>query len=81
MDRDSRAIEENAGFFPLDVLDEILDVIESVSQGFLTYSFGFLPTFKRICYPRLLTFLTRTTLPMRKFAERSKQPFENMMNF
>ena len=26
-------------FFPLDVLDEIWDLIESVSQGFLTYSF------------------------------------------
>ena len=26
-------------FFPLDVLDEILDLIESVSEGFLTYSF------------------------------------------
>ena len=26
-------------FFPLDVLDEIWDVIESVSEGFLTYSF------------------------------------------
>ena len=26
-------------FFPLDVLDEIWDVIESVSGGFLTYSF------------------------------------------
>ena len=25
-------------FFPLDVLDEILDLIESVSEGFLTYS-------------------------------------------
>ena len=25
-------------FFPLDVLDEIWDLIESVSQGFLTYS-------------------------------------------
>ena len=25
--------------FPLDVLGEILDVIESVSEGFLTYSF------------------------------------------
>ena len=24
--------------FPLDVLDEIWDVIESVSEGFLTYS-------------------------------------------
>ena len=33
-------------FFPLDVLDEIWDLIESVSEGFLTYSwlvgcFGF----------------------------------------
>ena len=26
-------------FFPLDVLDEIWGVIESVSEGFLTYSF------------------------------------------
>ena len=25
-------------FFPLDVLDEILDLIESVCEGFLTYS-------------------------------------------
>ena len=28
-------------FFPLDVLDEIWDLIESVSEGFLTYSFYF----------------------------------------
>ena len=27
-------------FFPLDVLDEIWDLIESVSEGFLTYSFN-----------------------------------------
>ena len=26
-------------FFPLDVLDEIWDLIESVSEGFLTYFF------------------------------------------
>ena len=26
-------------FFPLDVLDEIWDLIESISEGFLTYSF------------------------------------------
>ena len=26
-------------FFPLDVLDEIWDFIESVSEGFLTFSF------------------------------------------
>ena len=31
-------------FFPLDVLDEIWDVIESVSERFLTYSFRF-----RVC--------------------------------
>ena len=28
-------------FFPLDVLDEIWDLIESVSEGFLTYSLSF----------------------------------------
>ena len=27
-------------FFPLDVLDEIWDLIEPVSEGFLTYSFS-----------------------------------------
>ena len=27
-------------FFPLDVLDEIWDLIESVSGGFLTYSYN-----------------------------------------
>ena len=27
-------------FFPLDVFDEIWDLIESVSEGFLTYSFS-----------------------------------------
>ena len=27
-------------FFPLDVLDGIWDLIESVSEGFLTYSFN-----------------------------------------
>ena len=32
-------------FFPLDVLDEIWDLIESVSEGFLTYSF-ISPNFK-----------------------------------
>ena len=29
-------------FFPLDVLDEIWDLIESVSEGFLTYSLIYL---------------------------------------
>ena len=28
-------------FFPLDVLDEIWDLIESVSEGFLTYSYTY----------------------------------------
>ena len=27
-------------FFPLDVLDEIWDIIESVSEGFLTYFYS-----------------------------------------
>ena len=37
-------------FFPLDVLDEIWDLIVSVSEGFLTYSYSFMfirpPIFK-----------------------------------
>ena len=28
-------------FFPLDVLDEIWDLIESLSEGFLTYSYNY----------------------------------------
>ena len=31
-------------FFPLDVLDGIWDLIESVSEGFLTYSFNYIFT-------------------------------------
>ena len=34
-------------FFPLDVLDEIWDLIESVSEGFLTYSY--LEVFYKVC--------------------------------
>ena len=29
-------------FFPLDILDEIWDLIETVSEGFLTYSYNLL---------------------------------------
>ena len=39
-------------FFPLDVLDGIWDVIESVSEGFLTYSCTIqskLERYKQIC--------------------------------
>ena len=32
----------NDAFFPLDVLDEIWDLIESDSEGFLTYFFIFI---------------------------------------
>ena len=32
-------------FFPRDILDEILDLIESVSEGFSTYSFLFITWF------------------------------------
>ena len=34
-------------FFPLDVLDEIWDLIESVSEGFLTYSYIIINLFHR----------------------------------
>ena len=39
-------------FFPLDVLDEIWDLIESVSEGFLTYSWVVLVY--SIVYPILI---------------------------
>ena len=39
-------------FFPLDVLDEILDVIESVSEGSLTYS-------SNVCLTELTTLSQR----------------------
>ena len=38
-----------AVLFPLDVLEEILDLIESVSEGFLTYSFSILTPRISIC--------------------------------
>ena len=41
-------------FFPLDVLDEIWDLIESVFEGFLTYSWLFIQS-------RLTTLLTALT--------------------
>ena len=41
-------------FFPLDVLDEIWDVIESVSEGFLTYSSIIFMNFYILAFPQLL---------------------------
>ena len=43
-------------FFPLDVLDGIWDLIESVSEGFLTYSY----TPVKLC-PLILTKFVYTT--------------------
>ena len=40
-------------FFPLDVLDEICDLIESVSEGFLTYSLSLL----LFCFPLPVSLL------------------------
>ena len=36
-------------FFPRGVLDEILNLIESVSEGFPSYSFEYLERFQRQC--------------------------------
>ena len=38
-------------FFPRDVLDEILDLIETISEGFSTYSFSstVAPIFDGVC--------------------------------
>ena len=44
-------------FFPLDVLDGILDLIESVSEGFLTYSnFQILEVRVRSVRPAFLSY-------------------------
>ena len=40
-------------FFPLDVLDGIWDLIESVSEGFLTYSYYSRRSLARILLARL----------------------------
>ena len=40
--------------FPLDVLDEIWDLIESVSEGFLTYSLVALNVYMKIIYGSFL---------------------------
>ena len=53
-----------AAFFPLDVLDEIWDLIESVSEGFLTYSSLFitiLDAYNSIfTYPRITFWISNT---------------------
>ena len=36
-------------FFPRDVLDEILDLIASVSEGFPTYSYNYSSTHGQTC--------------------------------
>ena len=45
-------------FFPLDVLDGIWDLIESVSEGFLTYSFIFALIFYLILISMFLRYCT-----------------------
>ena len=37
--------------------------------------------FEMKCYQRLVNILSRNVFPMSRFAERSKQPLENMMDF
>ena len=44
--------------FPLDVLDEIWDLIESVSEGFLTYSFKVISV---LISGAFINLLTKTT--------------------
>ena len=46
-------------FFPLDVLDEIWDLTESVSEGFLTFSFKFPIRGVIIKYGNANTFLEK----------------------
>ena len=53
-------------FFPLDVLDEIWDLIESVSEGFLSYSF-ITTTCKNGEYKQLLEFVIQLEQIKRTF--------------
>ena len=46
-------------FFPLDVLDEIWDLIESVSEGFLTY---FCITSKSDCSKNISAYISNGTI-------------------
>ena len=46
-------------FFPRDVLDEIWDLIESVSEGFLTYSFDVSNAY--MCTQFLVFYITLTS--------------------
>ena len=60
-------------FFPLDVLDEIWDLIESVSEGFLTNSHIFPRTLK-YCKP------PQTTTNHPKIATNHRKPVKNISN-
>ena len=55
-------------FFPLDILDGIWDLIESVSEGFLTYSFNRAARFAfRLCFVFVVCrcFILRTKAELR----------------
>ena len=54
-------------FFPRDVLDEILDLIESVSEGFHTYS---LMCLQKI--PSVLYMVVGTVMSLIRFAQLRK---------
>ena len=45
-------------FFPLDVLDETWDLIESVSEGFFTYSYNGMNTAKKFEHVSILIIST-----------------------
>ena len=57
-------------FFPRDVLDEIWDLIESVSEGFPTYSFKILSGYVKVMvykYYNLKRFDFSVTLALKLF--------------
>ena len=58
-------------FFPLDVLDEIWDLIESVSEGFLTYSYSFCDSVNRIVFRAQPVFSTYCIIQFSKFHVRT----------
>ena len=59
-------------FFPLDVLDEIWDLIESVSEGFLTYSLRVRLVCLIYCMLQLFVFQVKTYIKSTAFQSNSE---------
>ena len=63
-------------FFPPDVLDEIWDLIESVSEGFLTYSYFNISFSLIVCFISFLVLGNRNRLLL---PDSLLRPLSNLM--